>query len=92
MDNFLSELENIYEVVVFTEASKTDADVFLDKLNVNMFIDRRLYRDSPWIGKDRVKSLSKVTLKSVLDVDLKDVLIVENEGIREKECSFGEEI
>ncbi|GLJ15266.1 hypothetical protein SUGI_0249780 [Cryptomeria japonica] len=91
VDNFLSELAKIYEVVVFTEAPKKDADVFLDKFDVNRYIDRRLYRDSPWTGKDHVKSLSKGTLKCVLDVDLKDVIVVDHEGVGykfEKENGF----
>ncbi|GLJ15264.1 hypothetical protein SUGI_0249760 [Cryptomeria japonica] len=89
--DFLSELAKIYEVVVFTEAPKKDADVFLDKFDVNRYIDRRLYRDSPWTGKDHVKSLSKGTLKCVLDVDLKDVIVVDHEGVGymfEKENGF----
>lgn len=46
LEDFLLNLQELYEIVIFTESSKRRADVILDNLIEGQCIRHRLYRDS----------------------------------------------
>eukprot|EP00891_Asterochloris_glomerata_P004037 jgi/Astpho2/4037/e_gw1.00063.287.1_t len=71
VDDFLKQMAQMYEIVVYTAALPTYADPILDRLDPNGCIAYRLYRDSTqWHRGRHVRDLSK------LNRDLSKVLFV----------------
>ncbi|KAF8530423.1 NLI interacting factor [Hysterangium stoloniferum] len=61
VDNFLKQMGEIYEVVVFTASLSKYADPVLDKLDVHKVVSHRLFRESCYNHKGNyVKDLSQL--------------------------------
>ena len=74
-DEWMENLANYFEIVVFTAAEQDYADAILDVLDTENLINHRLYRQH-WINiEDRyfVKDL-----RIIKDRDLKDMILVDN--------------
>ena len=71
---FLEQVSNYYEIVVFTAATKDYANPIIDAIEQNkIYFDYRLYREhTVIIGNDFVKDISK------LGRDLSKIIIVDN--------------
>jgi len=74
-DDWLINLSQYYEIVVFTAAEQDYADAILDILDTENLINRRLYRQHCINIEDKyyVKDL-----RIIEDRDLKDVILVDN--------------
>lgn len=70
LQQFVTEMSELYEVGVFTLSGKGRADSFLDKIDPDRHLIKfRLYKDS---AKRRVKDLSR------LGRDLRKVIIIDD--------------
>lgn len=70
-DDFIKDLAQYYELVVYTSQLPTYADPILDRLDPQRMIQYRLYRDSTqYVDGRHVRDLSK------LNRDLKQVLLI----------------
>ena len=74
LNQFLTEINKIYEIILFTSATQNYADPILDSIDKNkIFFDKRLYRQHTLLVNDTfVKDLSK------LGRDLSKVVILDN--------------
>ena len=74
LNQFLTEINKIYEIILFTSATQNYADPILDSIDKNkIFFDKRLYRQHTlFINDTFVKDLSK------LGRDLSKVVILDN--------------
>jgi Dullard-like phosphatase family protein len=73
VDEFLAEMSELYEVVVYTAALSLYANPILDQLDPNNYIQYRLFRNSCVLTNERiVKDLSR------LGRDLDGVIIIDN--------------
>ena len=78
-EDFISDLSNYFEIIIFTAALKNYADIVIDSIDPNNKIMGRLYRNhTNKIGDINFKDLSK------LGRDLKNVIIIDNNS-----CNFG---
>ena len=72
-EDFILDLSNYYEIVIFTAALKNYADIVIDSIDPNKKIIYRLYRNyTIKVGDINFKDLSK------LGRDLKKVIIIDN--------------
>jgi len=72
-EEFIKDLSEYYEIVIFTAAQKNYADLVIDALDPEGVISERLYRQHTLsIGNSNLKDLSK------LGRDLKHVIIIDN--------------
>lgn len=70
-DDFIKDLAQYFELVVYTSQLPTYADPILDRLDPHRMIQYRLYRDSTrYVDGKHVRDLSK------LNRDLKQVLMI----------------
>ena len=72
-EEFLKDLSEYYEIIIFTAAIKNYADRIIDAIDPDKFISDRLYRQhTKNIGNINIKDLSK------LGRNLKHVIIIDN--------------
>ena len=72
-EEFIKDLSEYYEIVIFTAAQKNYADLVIDALDPEGVVSERLYRQHTIsIGNVSIKDLSK------LGRDLKHVIIIDN--------------
>lgn len=70
-DEFIKDLSQYYELVIYTSQLPTYADPILDRLDPQRLVQYRLYRDSTrYVNGKHVRDLSK------LNRDLKQVLLI----------------
>lgn len=70
-EDFIRDMSQYYELVVFTSQLPTYADPILDRLDPQRLVQYRLYRDSTqYVNGKHVRDLSK------LNRDLKQVLLI----------------
>ena len=75
VEDFLREMAQLYEIVVYTQALPTYADPILDRLDPSRFIVYRLYRDSTlYQHGHHVRDLSK------LNRDMSKVLFITSDA------------
>ena len=74
LDKFLTEINKLYEIIVFTSATQSYADSILDSIDKNnIYFEKRLYRQhTVFINDTFVKDLSK------LGRDLSKIIILDN--------------
>ena len=74
LNKFLTEINKLYEIIVFTSATQNYADSILDSIDKNnIYFEKRLYRQhTVFINDTFVKDLSK------LGRDLSKVIILDN--------------
>ena len=74
LNKFLTEINKLYEIIVFTSATQSYADSILDSIDKNnIYFEKRLYRQhTVFINDTFVKDLSK------LGRDLSKVIILDN--------------
>ena len=78
-EDFILDLSNYFEIIIFTAALKNYADIVIDSIDPNNKIMGRLYRNhTNKVGDINFKDLSK------LGRDLKNVIIIDNNS-----CNFG---
>ena len=78
-EDFIIDLSNYFEIIIFTAALKNYADIVIDSIDPNNKIMGRLYRNhTNKVGDINFKDLSK------LGRDLKNVIIIDNNS-----CNFG---
>ena len=72
VENFLSELSKIFEIIIFTENTKEYADIILDNIDPeHKLISYRLYRDH--IMNNNIKNINKIGR------DLDKTIIIDND-------------
>jgi CTD small phosphatase-like protein 2 len=72
-ENFLKELSEFYEIVIFTAALQTYADLVIDGIDPDGVISDRLYRQHTInVGNINIKDLDK------LGRDIKHIIIIDN--------------
>ena len=72
VENFLSELSKIFEIIIFTENTKEYADIILDNIDPeHKFVSYRLYRDH--IMNNNIKNIIKIGR------DLDKTIIIDND-------------
>ena len=72
--NFLEEVSQLYEIIIFTSSPKSYADSILDKIDVeNKFISHRLYKEHVIFEKG--KSVKKLNM---IGRDLSKIIFVDN--------------
>ena len=72
--NFLEEISQLYEIIIFTSSPKSYADSILDKIDVdNKFISHRLYKEHVIFEKG--KSVKKLNM---IGRDLNKIIFVDN--------------
>ena len=72
-EEFIKDLSEYYEIVIFTAAHKNYADLIIDALDPDGVVSERLYRQHTLsVGNVSIKDLSK------LGRDLKHVIIIDN--------------
>ena len=72
-ENFIKELSEFYEIIIFTSSLKSYADLVINGIDKQNKISSRLYREHTMkIGNSNIKDLNK------LGRDLKKVIIVDN--------------
>lgn len=75
VEDFLREMAQLYEIVVYTQALPTYADPILDRLDPSRYIVYRLYRDSTlYQHGHHVRDLSK------LNRDMRKVLFITSDA------------
>lgn len=75
VEDFLKEMAQLYEIVVYTQALPTYADPILDRLDPSRYIVYRLYRDSTlYQHGHHVRDLSK------LNRDMRKVLFITSDA------------
>ena len=74
LNKFLTEINKLYEIIVFTSATQSYADSILDSIDKNnIYFEKRLYRQhTVFINDTFVKDLSK------LGRDLSKIIILDN--------------
>ena len=74
LNKFLTEINKLYEIIVFTSATQSYADSILDSIDKNnIYFEKRLYRQhTVFINDTFVKDLSK------LGRDLSKVIIIDS--------------
>ena len=74
LNKFLTEIDKLYEIIVFTSATQSYADSILDSIDKNnIYFEKRLYRQhTVFINDTFVKDLSK------LGRDLSKIIILDN--------------
>ena len=78
-EDFIIDLSNYFEIIIFTAALKNYADIVIDSIDPNNKVMGRLYRNhTNKVGDINFKDLSK------LGRDLKNVIIIDNNS-----CNFG---
>ena len=78
-EDFIIDLSNYFEIIIFTAALKNYADIVIDSIDPNNKVMGRLYRNhTNKVGDINFKVLSK------LGRDLKNVIIIDNNS-----CNFG---
>ena len=72
-EDFIKELSEFYEIIIFTASLKRYADLVIKGIDIDNKISGRLYREHTMkIGNSNIKDLNK------LGRDLKKVIIIEN--------------
>lgn len=72
--NFLEEVSQLYEIIIFTSSPKSYADSILDKIDIdNKFISHRLYKEHVIFEKG--KSVKKLNM---IGRDLSKIIFVDN--------------
>ena len=72
-EDFIKELSDFYEIIIFTASLKRYADLVIKGIDIDNKISGRLYREHTMkIGNSNIKDLNK------LGRDLKKVIIIEN--------------
>ena len=72
-ENFIKELSEFYEIIIFTKSLKTYADLVIKGIDLEKKISARLYKEHTMkIGNSCIKDLNK------LGRDLKKLIIVDN--------------
>ena len=73
LDDFIQELSNFYEIVIFTSSNQSYADLAINGIDTEKRIKYRLYRQHTIkIGNTCIKDLTK------LGRDLKKIIIIDN--------------
>ena len=76
VDEFLKEMSEIFEIIVFTASISEYASALLDQLDKNHYFSRRLYRQDCSFNKGLyIKDLK------VIGKDLKDLIIIDNNPV-----------
>ncbi|GLJ22344.1 hypothetical protein SUGI_0420620 [Cryptomeria japonica] len=76
LDNLLAELEQNYEIVLYTRYTREQADPVLDKLDIGFYLNRRLYRDNCQ-GSGLCKDIGVLNKDLNLDANVKNVVFVD---------------
>ena len=76
VDEFLKEMSEIFEIIVFTASISEYASALLDKLDRNHYFSKRLYRQDCIFNKGLyIKDLK------IIGKDLKDLIIIDNNPV-----------
>ncbi|GLJ22349.1 hypothetical protein SUGI_0420700 [Cryptomeria japonica] len=76
LDNLLAELEQNYEIVLYTRYTREQADPVLDKLDIGFYLNWRLYRDNCQ-GSGLCKDIGVLNKDLNLDANVKNVVFVD---------------